>query len=270
VITVLGASGFIGSHLAGYLTDQAIDHQAWDFRAPLPTDRHLGHVIYCVGLTADFRSRPHDAIDAHVCRLNELVRSDSFDSLIYLSSTRVYRRNNRRPAREDDLLKFDSGDFDDLYALSKAVGESIVLASPHRGRVVRLSNVYGSDIDAPNFLSAVIRQALVDGVVELESTLESERDYVSVDDVVAMLTRIALEGTQRVYNVASGRNTSTAALMQALARLTGSVATVSEAARTVRFPPVDVSRITREFGFAASDLIDDLPRITQEARTRLP
>jgi len=54
--------------------------------------RDLGHIIYCIGITADFRRRPHDTITAHVTKLQEVLTRTSFESLVYLSSTRVYSR----------------------------------------------------------------------------------------------------------------------------------------------------------------------------------
>ena len=77
--TVLGASGYIGSRLVAHL--QAQGHTVW---APTRGDtevfaRPLGHVIYCVGLTADFRTRPFDTVDAHVGLLAEVLRRAQFD-----------------------------------------------------------------------------------------------------------------------------------------------------------------------------------------------
>src|SRR5262249_21758891 len=67
--TVLGASGFIGGHLAAHFRKAGVRHLA----PPKWTDdvlhRPLGHVLYCIGLTADWRSRPHDTVRAHVERL---------------------------------------------------------------------------------------------------------------------------------------------------------------------------------------------------------
>ena len=82
--TVLGASGYIGSRLVAHLRAQG--HTVW---APARGDaevftRPLGHVMYCVGLTADFRTRPFDTVDAHVGLLAEVLRRAQFDSLLYL------------------------------------------------------------------------------------------------------------------------------------------------------------------------------------------
>jgi len=33
-----------------------------------------GHVIYCIGLTADFRQKPFETIEAHVSKLAEVAQ----------------------------------------------------------------------------------------------------------------------------------------------------------------------------------------------------
>jgi len=132
MLTVLGASGFIGSHLVNSLRAEGIEHDA-PARGDDLTGRHLGHVVFCIGVTADFRSRPFDTVEAHVCRLLDVVKNCSFESLTYLSSTRVYRSGDG-PAREGDHLVMDPQRIDDLYGLSKATGEALVAA---RGRADR-------------------------------------------------------------------------------------------------------------------------------------
>jgi nucleoside-diphosphate-sugar epimerase len=258
VITVLGASGYIGSHLVEHLAAHGIDQRVARGRDDWQSG-NLGDVVWCIGLTGDFRQRPHEAIDAHVGVLSEFVRTAHFESLTYLSSTRVYKRGKSRACEEDELT-FDPAVFDDVYGLSKALGESVVLNLTDRGRVVRLANVYGGRKDASGFLSAVLRQA-TGGNVELETALDSRRDYVCVSDVVEVLVRISGHGEQRIYNVASGRGITNGELIDAVARLTGCAWGVAEGAETVTFPEIDISRARGEFGFAPRHVLDELPAL---------
>ncbi len=87
--TLIGVRGFIGRHLLKHLK-----REGWDVRDasrdPLSwCDQPLGHVFYCAGLTADDDHRPHDTVQAHVSLLNQLLRQGRYDSLVYLSSTRL-------------------------------------------------------------------------------------------------------------------------------------------------------------------------------------
>ena len=111
MITLLGSTGFIGSHVAAHLQREGLEFQT-PARGEALAGRNLGHVLYCIGLTADFRERPWDAVDAHVCMLLDVVRHCTFDSILYLSSARLYARN-RGMAREDDLLAVQPAHFDD-------------------------------------------------------------------------------------------------------------------------------------------------------------
>src|SRR3954463_10632871 len=131
-ITILGGSGFIGSALVERLAKIGLSCQAPD-RGQKLTGKKLGDVIYCVGLTADFRTRPLETVEAHVCHLLSILKSCEFQSLVYLSSSRVYR-NQEGIAREGDPLTVDSSNPDDLYAISKLMGEAIAMTCGQKAK----------------------------------------------------------------------------------------------------------------------------------------
>jgi nucleoside-diphosphate-sugar epimerase len=258
MITILGAGGFIGSHLVRHVAKLGLDHWAPGRDEPL-TGRELGHVVYCIGLTADFRSRPYDAVEAHVCRLLELIRTCSFESLLYLSSARLYLRN-ASPAREEDVLRFEPLDPEDLYNLSKAAGEALTLSLGPRGRVVRPTNVYGPG-QSDTFISILLGEARENGTIALQTALETERDYIRVEDVANLLVKIALNGRERIYNVASGVPVSTNRLVESISALTGCGIHVLPDARKMPFPRIDNERIRTEFGYVPGDVLADLPAL---------
>lgn len=256
MITVLGASGFIGSHVVRRLQRDGtpVDSPARD--EPL-AGRDLGHVVYCIGLTADFRERPHDAAEAHVGALLDVIRHCTFDSLLYVSSTRVYHHSGDGIAREEDDLQVNPLRADDLYNLSKLLGESVVLGLPAgKGRVARLSNVYGAG-QADTFLTMVLDEAQQHGTVALRSGLQCTRDFISVADVAGLLVQIAMHGKQRIYNVASGTGVSTDELIAVI----GCGVSVAPDAPTSSPPAIDIGRIRAEFGFVPARLVDELPSL---------
>ena len=255
--TVLGASGYIGSRLVAYLRGQG--HSV---RAPARGDAEvfsqpLGHVLYCVGLTADFRTRPFDTIEAHVGLLADVLRRAQFDSLLYLSSTRVYMGAARTD--EDAPLSVVPGDPSYLYNLSKLTGESLCHASGRSGvRVARLSNVVGPGMDAHsgNLVADLVRQAQ-QGAMLLRSHLDSAKDYIHVDDVVHWLPRIALSGRSVTYNIASGKQTTHGQWLQWLGDRYGSSFEVQEGAPLQRFAPISVARLHEDFGVVARPVWGD-------------
>jgi nucleoside-diphosphate-sugar epimerase len=260
MITILGASGFIGSHLVNRLQKYKLEFQAFGRGDSLPST-NLGRVIYCIGLTADFRSKPFETVEAHVCTLLELVRNCQFDSLLYLSSTRLYAGSDS--SDEEQLLRVSPHHASDLYNISKLMGESITLNCGRTGRVARIANVYGPDFKSDNFLASVLRQAVNGEKIVLHTAPDSEKDYVWIADVVEQLIWIAAEGKEQIYNVASGVNVSNRELAEKLGQLMGCEVAFAAEAPLIKFPPITVKRVRREFGFIPSTLLPDLPWLVQ-------
>jgi nucleoside-diphosphate-sugar epimerase len=257
MITILGASGFIGRHLVQRLAAAGNDYYAPSREADL-TKQPLGDVIYCIGLTADFRKRPFDTIDAHVTKLAHLLKECEFDSLLYLSTTRVYKPLGVA-VNEDSAIMSNPQDPNDLYNISKIMGESLALSSGRLVRVARLSNVFGADWLSQNFLFSLIKDALSSSHIHLRTALASNKDYISVEDVVTCLLKIVQGSQSSVYNVASGVNCSHEAIVTSLQQLTGCRVTVAADAPTVTFPQIEIERLRNEFNFQPKLLLDGLP-----------
>lgn len=262
--TVLGASGFIGRHLVAALMRQG--HQVY---APAKGSEEifsqpLGHVIYCVGLTADFRTRPFDTVRAHVTFLSDVLEKAKFESLLYLSSTRVYARSGS--GTEQTTIPVDIHDSSDLYNITKLAGESLCRSCGRTGvKIARLSNVIGDDPGSENFLFALIREALT-GRIVLQSDPASSKDYILLRDVVSLLPRIAASGSNFIYNVASGQNLAHTDIINALVGLTSCRYEVLNGAPLQDFPIIDISRVQKEFDFSPSSVLDQLPDLLANAR----
>lgn len=269
-MTVLGAGGFIGSHLARRLAEMGHEVDSPPRDADL-VGRDLGRVAYCIGLTADFRQRPLDTMEAHVCKLLEVLRHCRFESLVYLSSTRVYGTGGG-PAREDAPVSACSADPSDLYNLSKLAGESLCLHSGRPARVARLSNVYGADFASQNFLAEIIRAAVDTGEVALRSDLSSAKDYLSLDETLdALCWMLVGPCAHGVYNVASGHNTTNAEIADALVEATGCTLRVEPGAQPLVFPVISVARLRAEYprpGKSVTQAIAGLVSLYRQTRSR--
>ena len=270
--TIFGGNGFIGRRLAAAMrrAGQPVSIPARDSR--VRDLGSLGHVIYSIGLTADFRERPFDTMDAHVGVLTDILRQGSFDSFLYLSSTRIY--DGAGSGNEDAMPMVDPWSPSDLYNLSKLCGESLCLTHPNkRVRVARLSNVYGADmfgkIGAPqNFLGAVILEAIRSGHVRLNTAPASAKDYIHINDAVRALAMIAIDGDERLYNVAAGKSVTHEQLLDSIAEITGCTWDAEPDAPVVGFPHISTQKLSNAFHQAGiswhpADLISKLPDLVR-------
>ena len=264
-VTVLGAGGFIGralvAHLraAGRRVNPITRAELPDFLALRPA---AGDLIYCIGLTADFRTRPLDTAEAHCGLVARMLAELDFRSFLLLSSTRVYGR--AEIGREELPLAVLPGAPGDLYNITKLAGEALCLSDPRAAvRVARLSNVYGEGMGDGNFLGQILAEGHARGAITLRQSLRSAKDYIAISEVVPALLAIAGRGAARLYNVASGVNTSHDAIVGVLQGATGWDVTVDDNATAVRFPRIDVTRLSLEFGAPSNSILDDLPALAK-------
>jgi len=257
MFTVLGSSGIIGRHMVKYLHSLNIE-----VFTPCKNDgsiynRPLGQLIYSIGITADFRTRPYDTVRAHAGVLAEILERCDFESLLYLSSTRIY--SGAETTDEEASFSVTPGNPSDLYNISKIMGESLCLNCGRAGiRIARLSNVVGGDDkDSDNFLPTLVREAR-QGKIILRTDPESAKDYIHIDDVTTLLHRIAIEGKSAIYNVASGRQVTHGQWTELLQNLTGCTVETMPGSPLIRFPPIDISRITEEFCYRPKPVLEAL------------
>jgi nucleoside-diphosphate-sugar epimerase len=263
--TVLGSTGFIGGRLVRHLKGLGAEVETPARDVSDLRGKYLGHVIYAIGLTGDFRTRPNAAIDAHVNVLQRLLHEAEFESWLYLSSTRVYGGlPDGVLATEIEKLPVYPG-LNDLYNISKLLGESICLARDCQTvRIARLSNVYGTGQSQDTFLGSVVRDLVRNGKVIIGESPGSSKDYISVESVVETLGSIAMRGRERLYNLASGNAVTHEALADAMRRCGYTVEFSAEAPRRV-FPIIDTARIRSEFGNHPRSLLQDLRDFMSEA-----
>lgn len=259
--TVLGATGFIGGHMASYLRAKGFECATPGRDDETIFSKTLGHVIYAIGLTADFRTRPFDTVEAHVCLLKKVLQAGNFDSLLYLSSTRVYAAS--ACAEESSPLTI-GGDLD-LYNLSKLMGESLCVHSGKKNvRIARLSNVVGLRPDHDIFIDQLLSEGCRTGCVNLHTTLDSAKDYIHINDLVPLLKNIALHGQRKLYNTASGEMVTNGTITKMLAEYANIETTVSDTATSWTFSPIDTACIQQEFGFVPMPFATYFPSYVKE------
>jgi len=251
--TVIGGGGLSGSAVCSALGAERLPFQRVTRQVPVPSSP-LGHVIYAAGVTGDFMTRRKDALHAHVEMLDSILNRDDFDSLTYLSSTRLYKRN--KTTNEDNAILVRPELSDDFYGISKLMGESLCLGITDKPvKVIRLSNVVGDQIVDGNFLHDVITQARTTGKVKFTSSLSSSKDYIALPDVVELILMISRCGNARIYNVASGLNVTHSEIANLLTSELNATIQVALDTPTEDNIPISIARIMSEFNFKPRPII---------------
>lgn len=252
-ITVLGASGFIGSKLVAMLVAEG--HEVF---APVRGDesifqRPLGQVYFCIGMTADFTIDPAATFEAHAGVLVRLLAKADFERIVYLSSTRLY--DGQADGDEAAPLQLQPNHRRHLYDLTKATGEHFALCcSGGRGSVARLGCVFDDSELATGFVPELLRRLPHERTISLDSSPDAARDYIHIDDTVMALRAIMAQAPGSIYNVASGINVSNAGMASALKALGWEVSFSRPAGHAAAAPRVLVERLAA-IGIRAPGLI---------------
>ncbi len=268
--SVFGARGFIGSSVAHALetsghTVRRIDRASWPSRGA-----ELGHTIYAIGVTADFRTRPIETAAANVGVLADVLSDYTFSSFLYLSSARVYLGAVDH-VHEDARLSVDPGRNDDLYAATKLAGEALCRSIDNSAfRVARLSNVVGPGAFAGDFLPSLLAEGRKNGEILFRTAPESCRDYIDICDVSRLLPQIAMAGRDRCYNVASGVLTPHRRIAAILRARLAVTAEFQQGSPCIRYPQISIQRIRNEFEFQPISFEESITSLIARAEDRTP
>lgn len=246
-VCILGGNGTIGRALRSFLIqDPEICVSTLAISDYLLGRHHFDVVYYCIGVTSDFQTIPFRTMEAHVELLSRVLETNRFNTLVYLSSTRVYK--NSMHTQEESFLTINPHEIDSIYNISKLAGESLcMLTQNDRIRIVRLSNVVGGTPNENSFLG-FLRKSLQQGSFQLNSSLKSERDFVDIEQILFCLKEIGLKSTHKVYNVASGFNLRTEEIIEAVFKSFSFSYKVQSNENVLHtFPIIDISRISGEF-----------------------
>ena len=228
---ILGASGFIGRNLAQALPLGTLAFPRENLYSIKKSTTKFGRVFYCLGDDSG-------VVEPNLGYLLWFLKNCQFQSLIYLSSTRVYL--GATTGSEDSELRLSPSDPGYHFNVVKLAAEAACLAD-ERCKVVRLSTVIGTQ--GTYLIPELIRQAR-NGEINLYLPHDFIRDLITIEDVVEMLPKIA-NGRHRLYNLGSGTNTAIGEIVQAIG-----VPTIWHPHKQMAtFPKVLINRIEAEFDF---------------------
>lgn len=217
-ITLLGSSGYIGSAFLSYCKNSGISIES-PKREELHSYKHkrIKTLLWCIGITSDFHTRLYETVEISVSYLNEFLYNNDIEQVVYMSSTRIFKRNTF--VTEETMPLLLPSCKDDVYALSKVLGEAICLHSGIKAKIIRISNVYS--VATPNkpigFLGSVLG-SLKSKECIFNTTPNSTRNFVHIDDVTDIAMKIIKNSDRDIYHIASAENISNSQIDSILKR----------------------------------------------------
>lgn len=137
-----------------------------------------------------------------------------------------------------------------MYNISKLAAESLCISCGKENiKIVRPSNVVGIGSPSNLFIPSIIHEAIDKQKITLHSTLDSEKDYVHIDDVLEILFQISINGKSKIYNIAMGKNTSSRDIIHEISKITGCTVEVIKNAPKYCLPEISIEKIKNEFDF---------------------
>ena len=231
VTLVLGSSGFIGGRVVRELTRSGVETMSYDviqsnleggdakwikadIMDPMTLERvfleyGVDSVIHLIGYPdiAQCEKDPQLSFSLNVLSLQntlEPMRKADVDHVMFASSAAVYGYDSPTPVPESSPLTPNT-----VYGFHKMIGEKLLQAYAKsygiRYTALRLFNVYGANpVSGKDVISIFIRRAMNNEPITLKGPGKF-RDFVHVDDVAALITKLAVkDGESSTYNVGTG------------------------------------------------------------------
>jgi nucleoside-diphosphate-sugar epimerase len=246
-VLLLGADGFLGSHVAERLLADPAVHLTTlgrrddsDVRFDLAGGSpgalarffnavHPGVVINCAGATrgsARDLTRHNTVAVATICEA--LRRSSCGARLVHLGCAAEYGPSQQGFCTTEDTSPRPGGP----YGVSKLAATELVLGSSLDAIVLRVFSPVGPGTPAASplgRLAEALRRAMQNSDGELKlSGLGVQRDFVDVRDVARAVHAASLSAAQGVVNIAAGRAVRLRDAVVNLARTAGFAGTLHE------------------------------------------
>jgi UDP-glucose 4-epimerase len=283
-IVLLGHTGYIGSRLAAAFQASAPDIPLVGRSAPtldltkpdsaaaledlLDPD---GAVVVCAAIKKQLGDTPEIlaqnlAMTTNICRA---LAARPVRRIVFFSSASVYGEDVQHGVIDESTAVQPTS----FYGIGKFTAERLLLRMVGQKPgasllMLRPALVYGPHEPAYYYgPSGFLRLASVNSPITLWGDGEELREFLFIDDVVALVTRLTFADTTGVLNIVSGTSYTYGQALGAIATLTGHRPVVASRPRTKekvdhRF---DAARLRQAVpGFTFTPLADGLRRVAAE------
>ena len=214
-------------------------------------------IIHAAGYAqpSRFTLNPAATIELNTTKTNTLLNTlQPGGKFLFVSSSEVY--SGLQQASETSIGTTTPYHPRACYIEGKRCGEAICHTYRQSGVhavSARLSLTYGPGTRKHDqrAMSGFIEQALTQDIITMKYAGKESRTYCYIQDAMKMLWRVALYGTQPVYNVGGGPFVQTVDMVNCIGKITGVGVTAPVGGEMVGAPDtllLDMSRIETEFG----------------------
>lgn len=208
-IAVIGANGFLGKALIEKLLELEYDvlavYNSDNSNIPSRATKlsiqdfqsHTFEIETIFFLAGNYRSTRLELITLHCDILKAIVIKYYDAKHIFISSTNVYGINNLTLSLDSPYTNPSS------YGMAKLVGEYIVSAAK-KYSILRLTYLYGPNLNNNSFLPNLINQALTQKEIILFGEGKRAQDYLHISDAVTLCLLASEKCSNDVYLGATG------------------------------------------------------------------
>lgn len=201
-----------------YLGDNLIIAQA-DITEEIPDDfGQVDYVIHAAGICSNIicKEFPQEVINVNVCgtyNVLEYAKRNSIKKTLFFSSASVYGNLSSQIYREEECGEIDFLNTQNVYGLSKRMGETLCAAYKNWFPVVivRPFHIIAPRIMADNssMLGEFYEKIISGNTIELNTNSEGvKRNFTWIGDMVSMILELMSCG-EGVYNVGNPYGTIT-------------------------------------------------------------
>jgi UDP-glucose 4-epimerase len=205
IATVLGGSGFLGSHVADKLSDAGYQVRIFDQRSSrwIRSDQEMilgdllnqgevsdaiqgSDVVYNFAALADLNeglNNPLETVRINVlgnAYVMEACRQNHVRRFVYASTVYVYSRDGGFYRCSKQASEHYVEEYQKVYGLDYTI--------------LRYGSLYGPRADSSNGLYRIVKKAIQTGLLEYQGSADSLREYIHVED--AALASIAALGDE--------------------------------------------------------------------------
>lgn len=216
-VVVFGGSGFLGSHVCDKLSDAGHDVTIFDIR-PSPylrddqtmiagdilDETQVRQAVAGAGAVFNFagiadideaRNRPMDTVRYNILgntAILEACRIEKIRRIIFASSVYVYSQSGAFYRASKQACESYIEVYHEVYGLDYTI--------------LRYGTLYGPRSDERNAIYRYIKQALQEGVISYDGSMEARREYIHVEDAARASVEILKEEYANQHIVLTGTN----------------------------------------------------------------